>query len=405
MTEKFVHSLARLLSDNNSEDKSNDLAEKLVRKIDTDPNKRGDFALPSLDNGKVWKFGVNDKVFENVDEANRQLVWPIQSAVTKGNTLILRLNRAAVFRETICQIVQSGLEVENDQKPFQVVNHELQRDNSPQMSKLRTIQVSGVISRLLQKCGYYRTTDFQSDGLIVKIGCSDLCHLKEDDNSWVVPFQVGHVIDGRSKQKHSGNFGDIYQAFYSNLLGVAKERSEGDVMTQNVHQTAAAEIQFQLHAKNLRMPAALDPEKCDQASFVLYNNARIIQIFNAFHNSCQIKPSEQLPDVASVDFDLLAEDEEWELLFNSVLPYLDFVQSVRNEPTSAALSNVNKICAVMIGLANCFSKYYRRVRILKNDPQPQTLRVMHARLYLILVLRIVNQHAFDILGIRALKQM
>ena len=153
------------------------------------------------------------------------------------------------------------------------------------------------------------------------------------------------------------------------------------------------------------MPAALDPEKCDQASFVLYNNARIIQIFNAFHNSCQIKPSEQLPDVASVDFDLLAEDEEWELLFNSVLPYLDFVQSVRNEPTSAALSNVNKICTVMIGLANCFSKYYRRVRILKNDPQPQTLRVMHARLYLILVLRIVNQHAFDILGIRALKQM
>ena len=84
MTEKFVHSLARLLSDNNSEDKSNDLAEKLVRKIDTDPNKRGDFALPSLDNGKVWKFGVNDKVFENVDEANRQLVWPIQSAVTKA---------------------------------------------------------------------------------------------------------------------------------------------------------------------------------------------------------------------------------------------------------------------------------------------------------------------------------
>jgi len=392
MSGQFVQSLARLLSGGNQE--AHEAAHRLVRKIDTDPGKRGDFALPSLDNLKVWKHPVDPHLFEELDRHNCTLEWPVESAVTKGSTLVLRLQRAAVFQQVIRQIVQMGVTGGSscsENRVAVVTNNELQRC-SPQLSKLRTIQVSGVVTKLLQAA---------SANCHVKVGCSDTHHLSEKG---VIPLQVGHVVDLNTKQKSSANFADVYQQFYDNLMDVARERG-GHVSPLSVHHTAAAEIQFQLLAKNLKLPATLDPQKVDQASFVLYNNARIVQIFGAFNQGCRDRPSESLPDVTDADFSLLTEEEEWELVFNGVLPYLDFLEAVRNECSSATLSNVNKIVATLTGMANCFSKYYRRVRILKSDPQPQVLQVMHARLFLILVLRIVNEHAFGLLGIQALKQM
>jgi len=410
--ELFTLGLARFICHGGGEDEyAVKRTRRLIRKID----KNGDFALPSFDNGKVWAFlSTAADCFPDfssssvIAKANEFLVWPLRSARVEKSTLFLRLDRGAFLKRVISSVVKNGIETEQKevgtQKPvlYSVQNCELLRD-SHELSKVRVSQVCAVVARLLHKCGHLvdKKTTTGDEKCIIKTGCSDAKHLSVCDSD--VGLQVGHTVDGATKRIDGRHFAAVYSDFYRALSSVAEERDD-KLCDRKIHLATSAEIQFQLLAKQLKVPVTLDPSKRLDASFVLYNNARIVQIFRAFRQN--YPPEVQhLPDVDEVDFTSLVEDEEWDLVFHFVLPYADYIESFADRQVTAdKLQNVNKICSLLLGSANCFSKYYRRVRILR-DPQPHLLTVMYARLYLILALRIVNEHAFDILGIRALKQM
>ena len=69
-------------------------------------------------------------------------------------------------------------------------------------------------------------------------------------------------------------------------------------------------------------------DQCDKASFVLYNNARIVQIFGSLYSNSTSGEACPLPSLGDIDFSLLKEEEEWELIFNGILPYLDLIDGV-----------------------------------------------------------------------------
>ena len=193
MTEPFIKSLASNLSgceDGGEIDTESYIeALRLVRKVDTDLRKRGDFVLPSPENHKAWKLcskksGAGLGRLKS-DYISLQLMWPIQSVEINGPTMTLRLDRSVVMRSVISRIVESGV-APPELSPkraatFRVTNHELERECSTQLSKLRTIQVTGVIKRLLTHCGHQlvdpTNSESPSPSVIVGIGCSDLTHI------------------------------------------------------------------------------------------------------------------------------------------------------------------------------------------------------------------------------------
>ena len=98
-----------------------------------------------------------------------------------------------------------------------------------------------------------------------------------------------------------------------------------------------------------------------------------------------------------VDFSLLKEEEEWELLFVFVLPYQDMLL--------LALDGLflHRICQFLAALSGTFSRYYNRVHVLKGHSS--ALPTTMARMKLLKAVKDIYAHAFGLLQIEPVYNM
>ncbi|XP_078597932.1 DALR anticodon-binding domain-containing protein 3-like isoform X2 [Branchiostoma floridae x Branchiostoma japonicum] len=176
----------------------------------------------------------------------------------------------------------------------------------------------------------------------------------------------------------------------------------------------AAAIKFELLFTSCQNIAKLDlsikesregPQDNKGGAFILYNCARLATLFKHYQEDVQAGVYPDLPDISSVDFSLLKEEEEWELLFNYILPYPDLVQGtvVEVNKTRAKILT-HQVCSFLIALSRDLSSYYRRVRVLL-EPRAHLLPVMFARLHLLKGVQQVMHNGLSLLGIQPLAQM
>jgi len=104
-----------------------------------------------------------------------------------------------------------------------------------------------------------------------------------------------------------------------------------------------------------------------------------------------------------IDFSLLREPEEWDIFFNFVLPFADVVRSTVDEDTKSHF-RTHKICQSAAAMANAFSRYYNRVRILR-EPLAHLLPTTFARLAFLKCVRATFQQMFALLGIDPITKM
>lgn len=99
------------------------------------------------------------------------------------------------------------------------------------------------------------------------------------------------------------------------------------------------------------------------AAFILYNSARIEQLLRTYADRLATGEYEAAPATADVDWSVLREPDEWQLMFGYVMEWPDVV---RRALGTVELGQVapHLVCTFLSGLARCFSVYYRRVRIL-----------------------------------------
>ena len=116
--------------------------------------------------------------------------------------------------------------------------------------------------------------------------------------------------------------------------------------------------------------------------------------------------------IKEIDFSHLREPEEWEIVINVIVPYLDTIATLCDIQISdgSFADTLNKclshLCAHLSRLANIYSKYYRRVKVLKDGVQGvSAVQTLNARLYFIYTIKIVYDHAFKVLGIEPVKYM
>lgn len=138
-------------------------------------------------------------------------------------------------------------------------------------------------------------------------------------------------------------------------------------------------------------------------AFIFYNCARLSMLLKEFDLKVQQGTYPVLPAPDQIDFSLLKQPEEWELLYVYILQYPHLVQSCIK---GADFGNVNPqhLVTFLSNLSSVFSVYYRRVRILVA-PREHLFACIHTRIYLLKALQVVFHNALGILNIAPVKEM
>jgi len=159
-------------------------------------------------------------------------------------------------------------------------------------------------------------------------------------------------------------------------------------------------IQFSFLWSNITNPVKiiLTSPSNPNASFVLYNSARIKRLLNTFDESVTKGDYPPLPPIENTSLDVLTETGEWELLFNFLLPYQDLLEEC------VSTLSVHKLVQFLISLASTYSRYYNKVKVLK-EPLPHLVPVIHARVRLIREVNKVFDDGLRILNIKSLSKM
>ncbi|CAN0221014.1 unnamed protein product [Lampetra fluviatilis] len=183
-----------------------------------------------------------------------------------------------------------------------------------------------------------------------------------------------------------------------------------DVMT-------AATVKFELlssaHRSTLPLELSEGAERASAArgrrsgTFVMYNAARLSTLFHNYRMAVKRGMYPTFPEVTSLDFSLLNEEEEWRLLYNYIVPFGELLsRSSHLEPARGihATAHTDVLYKFLVELSMDFSSYYNRVRVL-SEPVPHLSGIMFARLRLLERLQEVMHAAMAALGLPPLKQI
>lgn len=138
------------------------------------------------------------------------------------------------------------------------------------------------------------------------------------------------------------------------------------------------------------------------ASFILYNAARISTIIQKYNDKVLRGEYPNLPDINNIDFSLLSQEDEWEIIYNFIIRYQLMIKDcLRYEPFQTC---PQVICTFLTRLCSKFSVYYRKTRIL-IEAYDHLIPTMIARVYMLHALKVVIQNALAILDIHPVSRM
>lgn len=401
--DEFVKELSGIICASNDPNVTSG-AQKLIKK-NTKNLQQGHYSFPELT--KVWTKYVPDIAdsalapFKDGNSLKQALPVPIANIRIKSDYIFLRLNKEIVFKKAIVQFIQQGnFNLQNEtlaKKKVRLINTELGRTKSDQLTQWRCNQAFQLSHRLLYAVGVDNGYPGRPDHTI-DIGCSEK---KEGDK---ILLKVGTVLDPKSGKKNQDvTFAEFYRDTYRSMERISMERENSHLSEkrklENLHVATIADIQFYLLSTSLQNSISKNPGY--PATFILYNYARLIQIFRIFEE--REDKYGALPNVSDIDFGLLTEDEEWELIFTYILGYPEVIHSSVSDMFKGRMSGI-KLCQFLLGISNVMSRYYNRVKILR-DPTPALKKIMFARLYLLKAVQMTVKHALAILDIPVLSFM
>jgi hypothetical protein len=411
------------------------VVERTSRLINKSEKSDFDFTFPGASKKDTWEkcFGKEGKkcsfdgLFKIEQEPNdpgfsNSFIWPISEIQVNNDLVFLKLDRNYVFTSIIKEIYTDGIAVPKVENKTNIclVNCELTRNSTQntfsQLNQLRVNQICLALCRLLSSCNHSIVSKDSANSAI-KLGCSDQNHLRETEQD--IPLKVGQVsVKNVTNTQGYFNVIDLYFLMCNKMLEIASEReskgSQHDLL-KRTKMIASSEMQMLLLSKNIDRPVNLPNLESgsntpSDASFILYNYARITQLVYSF--KCQKQKYGEILPLKNVEFSYLREPEEWNIVFDVILPYQELITEISKIKFTEkqCSTNINKylarLCALLTKLSNTYSKYYRRVRVLREGPQGHSvIQTLNARLYLILVIKNVFDHGLGILGVHPVDYM
>ncbi|GFO14418.1 Dalr anticodon-binding domain-containing protein 3-like [Plakobranchus ocellatus] len=141
-------------------------------------------------------------------------------------------------------------------------------------------------------------------------------------------------------------------------------------------------------------------------AFILYNAARLFTLLQRFDQAVIDGKYPPLPPVDQIDWTLLREEEDWELVYVYLAAFPDVVsQAVECVcPEKGKLSakiHTHKVTNFLVSFCKCLSAHYSRYHIL-TDGEAHLLPLMYARLHMMKAAHQVLLNSFHLIGIKAL---
>ncbi|XP_019855500.1 PREDICTED: uncharacterized protein LOC109584255 isoform X1 [Amphimedon queenslandica] len=175
---------------------------------------------------------------------------------------------------------------------------------------------------------------------------------------------------------------------------------------------ADAAVKFEVLSTPLKNPLKLVlPTQASEFSvylegtFVMYNYARMATLERNYRDSISKGVYPAQPQPQDIDYFLLNDEDEWELLYSYILLYPSMLRDATKLTGSIIATNtMNKLPQFLIKLCHLFSSYYSRVKILL-PPEPHLFPLIHARMTLVIALKQVLFNGLQILGISPLEKL
>ncbi|XP_058127242.1 DALR anticodon-binding domain-containing protein 3-like [Anopheles ziemanni] len=203
---------------------------------------------------------------------------------------------------------------------------------------------------------------------------------------------------------------DALQPIAQQRYGVRiHDSNELERMVASLGRSAAiVDVLQQKHSSmiDMRVPkhgASHKQNPSKKATFILYNFARLVSIFKKYRLLMEQEGYPRMPPVDEVDFGLLTDREEWNLLFVYVI---GFPYALRRTLGDGELARIDPhyLLEFTFGLVSCLSKYYCSTRIL-TDNSPKLLPVMIARLHLLQAIYNILRTLLHLLDLEPIENM
>ncbi|XP_066143132.1 DALR anticodon-binding domain-containing protein 3 [Euwallacea fornicatus] len=354
------------------------------------------------------------KLKENdVDDALQQLVKHLNVVLlnvccfkTIKNSAHLFLERPILFHEGIQKVLNSNSTY--GQYHLFKRNIKLIIANSAYLSKnhnimdlttLRLLIIKETIERLLTLTTNCDSKDFievtisQNNNTKPTIVCGPVLNelgIKDLEHK-AIDFFNKRIVDMRLMAQHRYRVNMKSPCDWNELfskLGIASVTIE--LLSNKPHKSAKVDL-------NDLSSANKGP------SFIFYNCARLSILLKEFESKVDKGIYQELPKVHKIDFALLKQPEEWELLYVYILQFPHVIKSCIK---GVEKGNVNPqhLITFLSSLSSVFSVYYRRVRIL-TEPRDHMFNLIHARIYLLRGVQVVFHNALKLLNINPVKEM
>ncbi|XP_053948353.1 uncharacterized protein LOC128856928 isoform X2 [Anastrepha ludens] len=140
------------------------------------------------------------------------------------------------------------------------------------------------------------------------------------------------------------------------------------------------------------------------AAFILYNSARLESLLRKFDEKVENGAYENLPPLENINFTLLDEEEEWQLVFGYIFAFPNLIESCL-EQIEKGVCAIHTIVRYLGDLASLFSVYYRRIRILTQETREHLMPCVYARVYLVKAVREILNQTLALLDIEPVQFM
>ncbi|XP_035778230.1 DALR anticodon-binding domain-containing protein 3-like [Anopheles albimanus] len=340
---------------------------------------------------------------ERLVRESREWNLPIERAVVEGNTARLWIQRATAFRWGLESYRQRPLIGVGRERIFirdEAPPDDQQRDTNGQSDALTlTTFRANALRKVLRKCfaftGYQLVSEQEANG--------------DQGSRELIEITIVHKkTRGGSEQQNGGRNIEMLcgPVLHGTDLATAEEyiaRRSNDMQLIAQHKyrvdlrhmpdshssiaslgrsAAIVDLLQAKHSSAIDMRRGLASSTISSskgASFILYNYARLAALFEKYETMRQTQGYPELPStVEGLDFTLLTEPDEWQLLFVYVI---GFPTALRQTLGDGALERMvpHRLLEFAFGLVSCLSKYYRQTRILTEN-RPKLVPVMVVRL-------------------------
>ncbi|KAF5280623.1 hypothetical protein FQA39_LY05271 [Lamprigera yunnana] len=356
--EQFLKELYKYLL--NTEDIYNNVIKKHVRKLEQFGELSFRPTIPQFRNFSL------DNLKENITRESKNWKLSICNCALKDNSYHFYIERSCTFQLVIKEILAKGSKY-GSQKLNLSKNIEIRTDcdKGPDitLTQLRIVLLKSAVERFLHfnECNDDKSNtttiylEYNSNGNNDrKILCSPVLYLSDGKNVNISAeeFYKKRTVDMRLMAEHKYGLRITSNSGWQEIF---KKLGEAAVTMEL--------LQIKTNRSVLCKMNDLCSSCSKGASFILYNCARLSTLFREFHKRVDSKVYPPLPKFEDVNFTLLTEPEEWELLYVFMLQFPLLVQSCIKDIENNNIKIYN-LCHTLASMSLTFSGYYQRVRIL-----------------------------------------